>query len=77
LPTSIIDVLLHGWSGPGKHEAAARGDLTYDWLAPFERQAEFADLWREHRAELMAEWQRRGVEGQPWAAEQYGDGDGR
>jgi len=33
--------------------------------------SEIQDAWTEHRAELMAEWQRTGRRGLPWAAQQF------
>jgi hypothetical protein len=30
--------------------------------------ADIAAVWREHRAELLSEWRRRGQPGRPWGA---------
>jgi hypothetical protein len=65
----LVELLLHGWRGDGRQAPETdEGDpfRIFDY-----HDRELAALWRQHRAALMREWRRRGLDGQPWAAEQY------
>jgi hypothetical protein len=61
----LIEVLLHGWSAPWR----------LDDPDPFRifllSDAELRALWRNHRRELLVEWQRRGQTGPCFAEQAY------
>lgn len=62
LGPNAIRILLDGWGAP-----VVESDPD-----PFEIfDLDLRETWRTHRAFLMAEWQRRGSVGLPWAARQF------
>jgi len=71
----VIDMLLTG-DFLNVHESRARGiDDWYQGWAPIldYGESELRAAWREHRAWLLAEWQRRGGSGPSWAARVFGE----
>jgi hypothetical protein len=62
LAPESIDVLLHGWGR--EHQTDYSSDPRSDGFQCFELN--LAEVWRQHRAMLMQEWQRRGEPGTPW-----------
>lgn len=64
LPSSIVDVLIGGWTGPTSVP-------TDDQFLVFELgEDDLRDLWHQHRDWLETEARRRGV-GRCWAEEEF------
>ena len=59
-PSSVVDVLLSGWSG-----RAAEDDEASCFEVFSLTEAALAEIWRKHRDALMAEAERRGIAA-PW-----------
>ena len=70
LNLALIDWLLNGQPRTGAEIAALGAEgAGYDAFIEFEMPGpDLAALWRQHRGWLLAEWQRRGGQGQPWGA---------
>jgi hypothetical protein len=69
LSLELIDLLLDGRAR--SHEEAEKLEaegINYDVFVQFD-QHDYPALWRTHRVELLAEWRRRGGQGEPWAAQ--------
>ena len=63
-PSSVVDVLLSGWSGRPIEDDEASCFEVFSLT-----EAALAEIWRQHRAALLAEASRRGVK-RIWAIEQ-------
>jgi len=65
LAPETIDVLLYGWGR--EHQTDYANDPRSDAFQCFELKLD--EVWRQHRAALMQEWQKRGEAGRPWGAQ--------
>jgi hypothetical protein len=61
LSPEVVDILLTGDS-PADHFLKFDLDCRENW-------GYLRRLWRENRKALLAEWKRRGGEGDPWGAQ--------
>ena len=70
----MVDYLL-----TGRFLSADEEPPGYDGWAPYLDYPDAAGTWRQYRAWLLAEWERRGGTGAPWGAQFDGQGgqDGR
>jgi hypothetical protein len=67
----MLDILIDGWSAPQPADGYGEDHQRFDvfWLS----DAQWRDLWQQHRALILAEWERRGGLGQPAGMEWFED----
>jgi hypothetical protein len=70
----VVDWLLNGHTLACDDADPLRATGVYDPFIEFEPESTWPDLralWQQHRAWLLAEWERRGGTGQPWAQRRF------